>query len=55
MQAIGLPVKFSKTPGKVATAAPRLGQHSRDVLTGLGYTAGEIDALIAAGAVGSAG
>ena len=30
---------------------PRCGEHSRDVLSGLGYTPGEIDALIAAGAV----
>ena len=51
MQTIGLPVKFSATPGRVARAAPLLGQHSRDVLAGIGYGDAEIDALIAAKAV----
>ncbi len=31
--------------------APRLGQHSREILSGLGYAAGEIDGLAAAGVV----
>ncbi len=47
MQTIGLPVKFSETPGKVMHAAPIFGQHTRDVLADAGYSASEIDALLA--------
>jgi crotonobetainyl-CoA:carnitine CoA-transferase CaiB-like acyl-CoA transferase len=54
MQTIGLPVKFSETPGRVAHAAPLFGQHTREVLADLGYAAADIDALIAARAVVSA-
>ncbi len=48
MQTIGLPVKFSATPGSVHSAAPVYGQHTREVLAEVGYTAGEIDAMVAA-------
>src|SRR6478672_7548679 len=32
VKTLGLPVKFSATPGKVATGAPLYGEHSREVL-----------------------
>jgi succinyl-CoA---D-citramalate CoA-transferase len=32
----GIVPKFSRTPGEVASVGPRLGQHTRTVLTGLG-------------------
>ena len=51
VETIGLPVKFSRTPGKVARGAPVYGQHTRAVLAEHGYAPAEIDALIAAGAV----
>ena len=51
VKTLGLPVKFSKTPGKVAMGAPVYGQHNREVLAEYGYEEGEIDALIAKGAV----
>jgi crotonobetainyl-CoA:carnitine CoA-transferase CaiB-like acyl-CoA transferase len=47
---IGLPVKFSQTPGAVLHAAPLFGQHTREVLGELGYDGGQIEAIIAAGA-----
>jgi crotonobetainyl-CoA:carnitine CoA-transferase CaiB-like acyl-CoA transferase len=47
MQTIGLPVKFSATPGAVRYAAPTFGQHTRDILGEVGYGSLEIDALIA--------
>lgn len=47
MQTIGLPVKFSTTPGGVLHAAPTFGEHTRQILREHGYTAPEIDALMA--------
>lgn len=46
---LGVPVKLSRTPGAAATPAPALGQHTREVLTDSGYTAAEIDTLLASG------
>lgn len=41
------PIRFSKTPLRMETAAPLLGQHTMDVLTGmLDYTAEEVHTLI---------
>jgi crotonobetainyl-CoA:carnitine CoA-transferase CaiB-like acyl-CoA transferase len=54
VQTIGLPVKFSHTPGKVAKAAPLFGQHTREVLDELGYGPAEIDHLISVGAAKAA-
>ncbi|MGD1870307.1 MAG: CaiB/BaiF CoA transferase family protein [Neomegalonema sp.] len=51
VQSIGLPVKFSETPGKVAAAAPLLGEHNAEVLRELGLGDDEIEDLITAGAV----
>lgn len=50
VQTIGLPVKFSQTPGKVVHAAPLFGEHTRSVLAEHGFTPAEIDALFAEGA-----
>jgi crotonobetainyl-CoA:carnitine CoA-transferase CaiB-like acyl-CoA transferase len=51
VQALGCPVHFSATPTKVARAAPRLGEHTRDVLRGVGYSDVEIDGFVAVGVV----
>jgi len=51
VQTIGLPVKFSKTPGKVAAPAPLFGQHTREILAEIGYSEAEIEQLIADRAV----
>ena len=48
---LGVPVKLSRTPGAPAGPGPGLGEHTRDVLGGLGYTGEQIDALEEAGAV----
>jgi crotonobetainyl-CoA:carnitine CoA-transferase CaiB-like acyl-CoA transferase len=50
-RALGLPVKLSRTPGKVSRPAPTFGQHTREVLAEFGFSAPEIDALYAANAV----
>jgi benzylsuccinate CoA-transferase BbsF subunit/naphthyl-2-methylsuccinate CoA transferase subunit len=42
------PIRFSKTPLRMETAAPLLGEHTREVLTGmLQYTEAEVDRLTA--------
>jgi crotonobetainyl-CoA:carnitine CoA-transferase CaiB-like acyl-CoA transferase len=43
---------FSGGARETETHAPRLGEHTRDVLAELGYAKDEIDALLASGAVG---
>ncbi len=48
---LGVPVKLSRTPGAPAGPGPALGEHTRDVLSTLGYDEGEIAALEEAGAV----
>ncbi len=53
VQTIGLPVKFSATPGGVKHAAPRLGEHSRDVLVETGFAQDEIDQLVVDGVIGT--
>jgi crotonobetainyl-CoA:carnitine CoA-transferase CaiB-like acyl-CoA transferase len=50
-RALGLPIKLSRTPGKVFRPAPTFGQHTREVLAEFGFTAAEVDALYAANAV----
>lgn len=45
------PVRFGDEPAPSVRAAPTLGQHSREVLEGAGYSPVEVAALVAAGAV----
>jgi alpha-methylacyl-CoA racemase len=47
---LGVPVKLSRTPGAPAGPGPALGEHTREVLTGAGYSEQEIAALIESGA-----
>jgi crotonobetainyl-CoA:carnitine CoA-transferase CaiB-like acyl-CoA transferase len=51
IKTLGLPVKFSDTPGAVLTGAPVYGQHTRAVLGEHGFSAAEIEALRAEGAI----
>ena len=47
----GLPIKFSDTPGALDRPPPLLGEHNSEILTGLGYSASEVDAMAAAGVI----
>jgi crotonobetainyl-CoA:carnitine CoA-transferase CaiB-like acyl-CoA transferase len=49
-RALGLPIKLSRTPGKVSRPAPVLGQHTREVLEEFGFSAAEIESLVKSGA-----
>jgi len=54
VKTIGLPIKFSKTPGKVADAAPLYGQHTREILEELGLKSDAIAEMLATKAAISA-
>jgi crotonobetainyl-CoA:carnitine CoA-transferase CaiB-like acyl-CoA transferase len=51
VETLGLPVKFSRTPGEVRTGAPAYGEHTRAVLREYGFADAEIAALEQEGAV----
>ncbi len=51
VKALGLPVKFSESPGEVAHAAPLYGADTRAILAEHGYGEDEIATLISEGAV----
>jgi crotonobetainyl-CoA:carnitine CoA-transferase CaiB-like acyl-CoA transferase len=51
VKTLGLPVKFSDTPGAVLTGAPVYGQHTREILRGHGFSDAEIEALLTEGAI----
>jgi formyl-CoA transferase len=45
------PVRMSKSPLSIQSTAPTFGQHTREVLAGIGYEAPEIDRLVERGVV----
>ncbi|MDA0961532.1 MAG: CoA transferase [Proteobacteria bacterium] len=51
VKAIGLPVKFGRTPGGVTRPAPTLGQHGREILSEYGFPKDRIAELERSGAV----
>jgi crotonobetainyl-CoA:carnitine CoA-transferase CaiB-like acyl-CoA transferase len=51
LKAIGLPIKFSDTPGGVRKAAPLFGEHTREVLCEHGFSNAEIDQMAEHGAI----
>ena len=51
VQTLGLPVKFSRTPGALRRGAPIYGEHTRAVLHEYGFSDEEIAALERDGAV----
>ena len=47
---LGVPVKLSRTPGEPAGPGPALGEHTREVLSSIGYSEDEIGSLLESGA-----
>ncbi|MBU9253809.1 CaiB/BaiF CoA transferase family protein [Burkholderia multivorans] len=54
-RSLGLPIHFNGTTQIASRAAPRVGQDTTDILRRFGFSDGEIDDLIASGAVLQAG
>lgn len=48
---VGLPIKFSETPGAIRRHPPLLGEQTREILAELGYTEEQVSALAQAGAI----
>lgn len=48
---VGISVKLSETPGSIRSLAPKLGQHTGEILGGLGYSAADIERWRAEGAI----
>ena len=50
---VGIPAVLTQTPGAIQGAQPRVGEHSRQVLSEAGYSEKEIEDLVESGAVGA--
>lgn len=50
MMEAGLRSTWSETPLSIRRHAPRLGEHTREVLVGAGFSSDSIDVLLAQGA-----
>jgi len=46
IKTVGIPVKMEGTPGSIRRAPPRLGEHTREVLAEINFTAEEIGAIV---------
>ncbi|HUU63640.1 MAG TPA: CaiB/BaiF CoA-transferase family protein [Dehalococcoidia bacterium] len=48
---VGIGIKLSDTPGEVRSVAPKPGQHTDEIMLGLGYTRENIAELLGSGAI----
>lgn len=52
LKIVGQPIKLSETPAQIKTEFPRLGEHSEEILSMLGYSKEEVEAFMRQGIVG---
>jgi crotonobetainyl-CoA:carnitine CoA-transferase CaiB-like acyl-CoA transferase len=52
VEMLALPVNFHGTPATYRRSAPRLGEHTREILEEFGFTADDIERMFAAGVAG---
>ena len=52
IRSLGSPIKMSATPADASRRAPLLGEHTNEILTGIGVSEPEIARLRASGAIG---
>ena len=52
-QGLGVPVKMSRTPGRVRSLPPKLGEHAEDILLEAGYDCDQIRQFTEQKVVGS--
>jgi crotonobetainyl-CoA:carnitine CoA-transferase CaiB-like acyl-CoA transferase len=50
VKTLGNPLHYSATPAEITRGAPLLGEHTREVLAELGFSASEVDKFVAQGA-----
>jgi len=51
LRLLGIPVKLSATPGGIRRPPPRLGEHTEEVLTEIGYDSSSIESMRTRGAI----
>jgi crotonobetainyl-CoA:carnitine CoA-transferase CaiB-like acyl-CoA transferase len=51
MRVLTQPVRLHRTPARVAAPSPLGGEHTREILDGLGYDRATVDQLLADGIV----
>ncbi|MCH8815703.1 MAG: CoA transferase [Chloroflexi bacterium] len=49
---VGVMVKLSETPGEIRSTGPEVGANTTEIMTDLGYSAGEVETLRESGAIG---
>ena len=45
-QIAGIPAKMTETPGRISSRSPYLGEHTKEILAAIGYSADDIAALV---------
>lgn len=51
IKTLGLPIRFSQTPSEFERGAPTLGEHTNEILSDIGYSSSELEALVEHGVV----
>jgi crotonobetainyl-CoA:carnitine CoA-transferase CaiB-like acyl-CoA transferase len=48
---VGISVKLSETPGSIRFLAPKLGEHTEEIMSDLGYTQSDVERWRTEGAI----